>query len=171
MGLATQNRAALRAPTGRTGSLLIRYRIPVLIAFVLVPVLIAAFAGIPQRPYVLMWVGVLLLLACWRSPRPVARVIVDWLPLLVIATGYDLVRSFSEDLIPRAVLEPQLRFDEIVFGGTAPTVVLQDWLDPADGLHVWDYFIFFFYLSHFVVSPTFAIVQYLRDRELFRRYK
>ena len=170
MGLATQDRAARRAP-GPTGSFLIRNRIAVLVVFVVVSAAIAAAAGMPERPYVLLWVGVVLLLACWRSPKPVARVVVDWLPLLVIAAGYDLVRSFSEDLIPRAVLEPQLRFDEIVFGGTAPTVVLQDWLEPADGLHVWDYFIFFFYLSHFVVSPTFAVVQYLRNRELFRRYK
>ena len=75
------------------------------------------------------------------------------LPLLVIATGYDLVRSQASSLIERAVVEPQLRFDEIVFGGTAPTVLLQRALVDRGRVHAWDYGAFVFYLSHFVVTP------------------
>jgi PAP2 superfamily protein len=171
MGLTTQNQTARRAPSGSVATWLVRFRLLALAGFVGLSVLIAAIAQVPERPYVILWLGLVLLIACWHSPRPVARVIVDWLPLLVIAAGYDLVRSFADDLVPRAIVDPQLRFDEIVFGGTAPTVLLQDWLKPRNGLHPWDYLVFCFYLSHFVVSPTFAVVQYVRDRELFRRFK
>ena len=161
----------MRAPSGPDRSWVARYRWFVLAAFVGVSVLVAALAGMPERPYVILWLGAALLIACWQHPNRVAAVIVDWLPLLVIVAGYDLVRSFADELVPRATLKPQLRFDEIVFGGTAPTVRLQRWLKPNEGLHPWDYLVFCFSLSHFVVSPTFAIVQYFRDRQLFRRYK
>jgi hypothetical protein len=171
MGLATQHRGAQRGPSTFPAAWLVRFRWPVIGAFVGISILVAALAGVPERPYVIMWIGVVLLLVCWQSPHPLARAIIDWLPLIVILAGYDLVRSFADELIPRAVVEPQLRFDEIFFGGTVPTVVLQDWLNPADGLHPWDYLVFCFYLSHFVVSPVFGITQYIRDRELFRRYK
>src|SRR5687767_6729352 len=171
MGLTTQTHAAQRVHRGSLAEWLVRFRLFALGGFVGLSALIAIIAGTPARPYVILWVGVVLLIACWQSPRPVARVIIDWLPLLIIAAGYDLVRSFAEDLVPRAIVDPQLRFDEIFFGGTAPTVVLQDWLNPGDGLHPWDYVVFCLYLSHFVVSPTFAVVQYIRDRELFRRFK
>lgn len=171
MGLATQNSTAERVPSGPQQPWLVRYRLFVVAAFVGLSVLIAALAGMPERPYVILWIGALLLLACWKSPRRIARIVVDWLPLLVILAGYDLVRSFADELVPRATVKPQLRFDEIMFGGTAPTVRLQEWLKPQNGLHPWDYLVFCFYLSHFVVSPVFAIRQYLRDRQLFRRYK
>jgi hypothetical protein len=150
---------------------LVRYRLPLLGAFVGVSALLTAILGLPERPYVLMWVTALCAIAFHDSPWKVGQVIYDWLPILVIAAGYDLVRSFASDLVPRAVVEPQLRFDEILFGGTAPTVVLQRWLDARAGLHPYDYLAFLFYLSHFVVTPSFAVFLYLRDRPAFRRFK
>ena len=134
----------------------IKRRVPTLLAFAAASAIGAGLAGIPDRPYLVVWLIVALVLTCWRSPRPVAVVVIDWLPMLVIAGGYDLVRSFAPDLIPRAIFKPQLRFDEVLFGGEAPTVVLQEWLEPGAIPHWWDYLVFCFYLSHFVVTPVFA---------------
>ena len=132
---------------------------------------LAAIAfGIPDRPYVLLWVIFGAVVVCWRNASAPAKVLMDWLPVLVIAAGYDLVRSFAPDLVPRAVIEPQLRFDEIVFGGTAPTVTLQDALVDRDSPHWWDYVVWGYYLSHFVVTPLIALWLYLRHREWFHRY-
>jgi hypothetical protein len=133
-------------------------------------VLWSALDGLPIRPVVLLWVVAILGIACWRSPDPVRRVVWDWLPILVIAAGYDLVRSQAPDLIPRAVTEPQLRFDEIVFGGTAPTVLLQDALVDRGRLHWWDYPVWAYYLSHFLFTPAIALWLYLRHRDWFHRY-
>ena len=94
----------------------------------------------------------------------------DWLPILVIAGGYDLVRSRAPDLLPRAITEPQLRFDEIVFGGTTPTVRLQNALVDRGTPHWWDYPAWCMYLSHFVFTPAIALWLYLRHRAWFHRY-
>jgi hypothetical protein len=99
----------------------------------------------------------------------VARVVWDWLPLLVIAGGYDLVRSQAADLVPRATTEPQLRFDEIVFGGTVPTVVLQDAIVERGEVQWWDYPAWVMYLSHFVFTLAIALWCYVRHRDWFHR--
>jgi membrane-associated phospholipid phosphatase len=130
----------------------------------------AAVAGVPDRPYVLVWMVLLAALACRDNPRPWARVIWDWLPVLVITAGYDLVRSFAPDLATRAVTAPQRDFDEALFGGTAPTVTLQRALVDGASPHWWDYAAWLVYLTHFVVTPAVAIWLYLRHRRWFGRY-
>jgi len=144
-------------------------RVPIVLAFLAVSIAVGAIAKDLDRPYVLVWLIVALFLLCWRSPRRIAVAVIDWLPLLVIAAGYDLVRSFAVDLVPRAIYTPQMRFDELLFGGKAPTVTLQQWLHPGSPPHWWEYLVFCFYLSHFVVTPIFAAYLYLTDHDRFHR--
>jgi hypothetical protein len=132
--------------------------------------MVGVVSNLPSRPVALLWLVGLATIVCWRSPVGFLRVIWDWLPILVIAAGYDLVRSRAPDLIPRAVTEPQLRFDEIAFGGTAPSVRLQDALVDGGTPHWWDYLAWCTYLSHFVFAPTIAVWLYLRHRPWFHRY-
>lgn len=147
-----------------------RTRLLVLACSVLVSAGLVAAFGIPERPWVLAWIVGALLLLCLGNPARFARQVLDWLPILVITAGYDLVRSQAPDLIARAVVRPQLRFDEIVFGGTAPTVTLQDAAFTPESLKPWDYLMFCTYLTHFLVSPIAAAVLYVRDRPAFRRF-
>lgn len=147
----------------------VHWRWPVVAAFVALSVLVAAGAGIPDRPYLVFWLTALLALVTWRNPNRVAGVVWDWLPILVIAGGYDLVRSRAPDLIPRATTEPQLRFDEIVFGGTAPTVLLQDAIVERGRVQWWDYPAWLMYLSHFVFTLAIALWCYIRHRDWFHR--
>lgn len=149
---------------------LVRHRVPIVGVFLGVSIALAIAYGLPERQYLWIWLTVAPALTCAHSPRPVARVIIDWLPVLILLGGYDFIRGFATDLLPRVIIEPHLRFDEIVFGGTAPTVVLQDWLNADRNPHWYDYIVFLVYLSHFVVSPLFAVYLYLRDRPRFRRY-
>src|SRR5262249_19927698 len=67
--------------------------------------------------------------------------------------------------------EPQRGFDEVVFGGTVPTVRLQRaaW-DPEDPKW-WDYAAWAVYLSHFVVTPGVTIALWTRDATTFRRFR
>lgn len=130
-----------------------------------------AATGIPDRPTVLWLLIVLIALVCAGSERGVRRFLMDWLPLLVIAAGYDTVRAQAPALLGRAAVRPQLRFDEIVFGGTAPTVTLQRWLGAHTGhVHWWDFIVWLGYLSHFVVSLVVATYLYRVDRARFRRF-
>jgi membrane-associated phospholipid phosphatase len=148
---------------------LARWRWPVAAALLLLSVLMALFSGVPDRPLVVFWLVVLLGLITWRNEHPAAQVVWDWLPILVIAGGYDLVRSQAADLVPRATTEPQLRFDEIVFGGTAPTVLLQDAVVERGRVQWWDYPAWLMYLSHFVFTLAVALWCYVKHRDWFHR--
>jgi membrane-associated phospholipid phosphatase len=107
---------------------------------------------------------------CAGVDRGVRRFLIDWLPVLVVAAGYDTVRAQAPDLLTRAIVRPQLRFDEVVFGGTAPTVRLQRLLGVHPGrVHPWDYAVAVCYLSHFVTTLVVAGYLYATDRARFRR--
>jgi PAP2 superfamily len=148
---------------------LVRWRWPLAAGFVAVSLLVVLVAGFPERPIIVFWFVALLALLSWRSSHPILRIVWDWLPILVIAGGYDLVRSQAIDLIPRATTEPQLRFDEIVFGGTAPTVLLQDAIVEPGRVQWWDYPAWVMYLSHFVFTLAIALWCYIRHRDWFHR--
>jgi len=128
---------------------------------------------VPSRPVGLLTLLVLLYITVWRSSNPAARVVFDWLPVLIIAVGYDLIRSQAPSLADRAITEPQLRVDEFMFGGSVPTVRLQHLMPPSrsDGSPSWwDYIINAIYITHFIVTPVIAIWIYLRHREWFSRF-
>jgi hypothetical protein len=116
------------------------------------------------------WLVGLAALTCAGSTHGVRRFVMDWLPVVVIAAGYDTVRAQAPDLLSRAIVKPQLRFDEVVFGGTAPTVRLQRWLGVQAGrVHWWDYLAWVFYLSHFVTTLAVAAWLYVANRARFKR--
>jgi len=95
----------------------------------------------------------------------------DWLPIVGILVAYLVLHSLATTLAPGAHVQPQLGFDEWLFGGTAPTVRLQDaFWDPAHP-HWYDYVAWLVYLSHFVVTVTVAIVLWVRAYPLFLRFR
>ena len=148
-----------------------RLRVPVAAGYILASTAFLATRGsVPDRPYLLVWLLGLILILGWHNPSRYARFAMDWLPLLVIAAGYDLVRSRAPSLVPRAITDPQRDVDEALFGGTAPTVRLQDLLVDRGTPHWWDYSAWLMYLSHFVVTPAVAVWLYLRHRDWFHRY-
>ena len=146
-----------------------RHRGPVLAIYLALTVGAVVTVGAPDRPAVLWWLVGLVVVTCAGTEAGFRRFLIDWVPVLVIAAGYDTVRAESADLLARAIVQPQLRFDEVVFGGTAPTVTLQRWLHAGAGVHWWDYVAWLGYLSHFVVTLAIAAFFYLSDRERFHR--
>jgi hypothetical protein len=150
--------------------LLVRRRMLIVTGYLGVSVVAAAAIQPIDRPAVLWWLVGLVAVTCAGATHGVRRFLMDWLPLLVIAAGYDTVRAQAPDLLTRAIVRPQLRFDEIVFGGTAPTVQLQRWLDVRPGrVHWWDYVAWLVYLSHFVVTLAVAAFLYVASRARFKR--
>jgi membrane-associated phospholipid phosphatase len=150
--------------------LLARRRVPIVGGYLVLSIIVGAATAPLDRPAVIWWLVGLVALTCAGSTHGPRRFVMDWLPLVVIAAGYDTVRSQAPDLLSRATVKPQLRFDEIVFGGTAPTVRLQRWLDVRPGqVHWWDYVGWVFYLSHFVVTLCVAAYLYVTNRARFKR--
>ena len=97
------------------------------------------------------------------------RVVIDWLPFYLLLTVYDMIRgSATKWLMPHAI--PQIRIDEWLFGGTAPTVTLQHALYTPGVAHPWDYAAFGVYMTHFVVPFVIAGVLWKFAHDRFRRY-
>jgi PAP2 superfamily len=151
--------------------LVVRRRALIVVGYLAASMVVFAGFGSADRPALLWWLIGLLALTSAGSEAGPRRVAMDWLPLLIIAAGYDTVRAQAPELLTRAIVTPQLRFDEIVFGGTAPTVQLQRWLDVTTGeVHWWDYVVWVGYLSHFAVSLGVAAYLYVIDRVRFKRF-
>lgn len=94
----------------------------------------------------------------------------DWLPLYVVLGLYALMRGYADHLLFSTHITPQLRFDEWISFGVAPTVRLQRAVFHPNNLHVWDYVATFVYLSHFFLSFILAGVLWVRDHKAFRRF-
>ena len=167
---STPVRQASPGPAGAVLDAVVRQRRTVVSAYLGVSLLALAVTGAPDRPTVLWWLIGLGALTCVGAESGLRRFVMDWLPVLVIAAGYDTVRAQAPTLLPRAVVQPQLHFDEALFGGTAPTVRLQRLLGVQTGVvHWWDYLVWLGYLSHFVVTLAVTAFLYLTDRARFRR--
>ena len=103
--------------------------------------------------------------------RTWSRALLDWLPILLIVAAYAVLHELADNLEPGAHVEPQLGFDEWVFGGVVPTVRLQRELWDQGNPHWYDYTAWVVYLSHFVVTLAVAIGLWLADYAGFRRFR
>lgn len=122
--------------------------------------------GVPlEREQVLLWVMGALAVVAVSGPRHRARqVIVDWLPFLLVLVVYDYSRGLADQAGFPVRWQPQIRADELLFGGQLPTVWLQEQLiDPAR-VHTWEVVVAVTYASHFVVPFVVAATLWFRDR-------
>jgi PAP2 superfamily len=129
--------------------------------------------GLPlSRDRLLMWILLGLLAFSLTNVRGWARsVVLEWIPFAVILWVYDLLRGQADGLLFEAHVLPQLRADEIMFGGTAPTVSLQNHLwDGFSQIHWYDYVAWLVYVSYFVGTYVVAAFLWWVSRPLFRRY-
>jgi len=129
--------------------------------------------GIPVgRERLLLWIVLGLLavsttnLAGWMR-----SVIFEWLPLALVLAVYDVLRGHADGLLFSAWYRPQLEADSFLFGGTVPTVWLQDrlWHGPSQ-VHWYDYASWAVYVSYFLATYVVAALLWFFARERFRRY-
>jgi hypothetical protein len=93
-----------------------------------------------------------------------------WLPYASIPVAYTVLARLGERATPRAHVQPQLGFDELVFG-TAPTVTLQTELWDPDDPRWWDLAAWLVYLSHFIVTVAIALALSFGDLARFRKWR
>jgi len=101
--------------------------------------------------------------AGWR------RVVIDWIPFYALLAGYDMLRGSAGNWFTPHIT-PQVRVDEWIFGGTAPTITLQHALYTPGVAHLWDYAAFVVYMSHFVTSFIVAALLWKFAHNRFRRF-
>ena len=148
----------------------LRWGVPA--AYLAALALATTFRGLPtSRDALFLWVLLGLVAASLTTGHLRLRsLILEWLPFGAILFAYDLLRG-SADSIFAAHFEPQLRADELLFGGTVPTVWLQQhlWHGPGD-LGWVDWAAWIVYLTHFFGTLVLAAGLWLAGSRLFRPY-
>lgn len=129
--------------------------------------------GVPlSRDRLLMWILLGLLAFSLTNVRGWTRsVVLEWLPFALILWAYDLLRGHADSLLFSAHVRPQIRAEEMLFGGTVPTVWLQEHLwHGAWSLRWYDYGACLVYVSYFLATYLVAAFLWFFARDLFRRF-
>ena len=141
--------------------------------YVVVLIVFVLREGVPlSRDRLLMWILLGLLAFSLMNLRSwILSVVLEWLPFALVLWAYDLLRGQADTLLFSTHMQPQLRADEILFGGTAPTVWLQAhlWHGSWD-LHWYDYATWVVYVSYFMATYLVAAFLWFFARGLFRRF-
>lgn len=103
----------------------------------------------------------------WRSFR---RVLLDWLPFTAVLVVYDVSRGLATWVGMPLHVSDIAAVDRTMFGGTVPTVWLQDhFLHP--GAPTWyDALATLVYTTHFLATPIVAAVLWLRSRQVWIQF-
>lgn len=129
--------------------------------------------GVPVgRERLLVWIvlGLLALSTAYLGGW-FRSVVVDWLPLALVLAVYDLLRGRADDLLFDAWFRPQLEADAFLFGGTVPTVWLQEQLwHGASDVRWYDFAAWAVYVSYFLATYLLAGALWVFARDRFRRY-
>lgn len=131
-------------------------------AYLVATVLLFAFTGVlVARESIFLWLLVGLLAVSFADVRGFARgVIFDWLPFYLILVAYDLLRGYvgANPLFPPYFL-PQIDADRLLFGGSVPTVWLQERLYQVGALPWYDVVSWAIYMTHYFA--VFVAAAYL----------
>jgi membrane-associated phospholipid phosphatase len=142
-------------------------------SYVVVLTVIVYREGIPlSRERLLMWILLGLLAFSLTNIRGWIRgVVLEWLPFAFVLWAYDLLRGHADTLLFSAHVRPQLRAEEILFGGTVPTVWLQERLwHGSSSLRWYDYGACLVYVSYFLATYLVAAILWFFVPALFRRF-
>ncbi|MBA2278086.1 MAG: inositol phosphorylceramide synthase [Chloroflexia bacterium] len=108
----------------------------------------------------------------------------DWIPFVLLVFGYEYLRGIAgtivadgraiwrlpREAVPEVHLEGLIRFDEVLFGGSTPPKLLQNWLYVRGTIHWYDYFALVVYSMHFVLPCLFAFVLWLTHKSRFWQF-
>lgn len=143
-----------------------------LAVYVLALVLWSAHYGVPvQRELVVLWVcGALACISIGRHPRQIARIALDWLPIIAVLAVYDLTRGTADSLGIGVHLHPMIDFDRAVFFGETPTEWLQSHLYTPGVVAWWDVAFTVVYTSYFITPFALAGWLWARDHPAFIRF-
>jgi membrane-associated phospholipid phosphatase len=102
--------------------------------------------------------------------RKTGQVVVDWLPFTAVLLLYDRTRGVADTLGIRLHEADIVRWEKWVFGGNEPTIWLQQHMYNPSHVYWYDALCTLVYTSHFLATPVFAAILWLRDRGLWMRY-
>ena len=128
--------------------------------------------GVPTERGVLALIIIvgLSLTSIGRGWRASVQVVIDWLPFTAVLLLYDQTRGIADGLGIGLHERDVLDAEKWLFGGTEPTLWLQQQMYDAAHVHWYDALITLVYTTHFLATPVLAAVLWLRARALWLRY-
>jgi membrane-associated phospholipid phosphatase len=128
--------------------------------------------GVPTgRPTLaVVIVSALVISRLGRGLRSLRQVLVDWLPFTAVLLAYDHTRGLADGLGISLHEADILHAEQWLFGGTEPTLWLQQHMYDAAHAYWYDALCTLVYTSHFLATPILAAVLWLRDRRHWLRY-
>jgi hypothetical protein len=161
--------AATRGWTRHLGRRAVSVGVPA-VYLVALGVVIASW-GLPvARDQLFLWLGLGMLafsVSAWRSW---GGMLLEWLPFFGLLVAYDYLRGAVSVAPWQAHVMPQIDADKALFGGTVPTVWLQQHLWTPGHFHWYDYAVWVVYMTHFFAVWVVAAVLWRVSRQRFRRY-
>jgi hypothetical protein len=130
------------------------------------------YYGVPaQRELVIAWVcGGLACASIGRHPRHLVQIAIDWLPIVLVLSAYDITRGIADSLGIGVHVDTMIDFDRFLFGGWTPTEWLQAHVNDPAVVNWWDVAFTLVYTSYFIVPFAVAGVLWVRDRLAFVRF-
>ncbi|MEU1980675.1 phosphatase PAP2 family protein [Nocardia sp. NPDC019395] len=141
-------------------------------AYLLALAVVTVLFGLPtDRIYQALWIvaGI----AAFNPDRPWRehmRTLIDWIPLIAALVVYDHTRGIANTLGMPVRVEELVTVESWLFGGTIPTVWLQEHLTPNGEHPWWTLLTGMVYTSHFVVPWLIAAIFYVQSRERWSKY-
>jgi membrane-associated phospholipid phosphatase len=128
--------------------------------------------GLPTGRLTLMAITVvgLVIASLGQGWRRLLRVVLDWLPFTLVLMAYDQSRVVAT-MVNLPLHERDIALAESwMFGGTIPTVWLQNHFYTPTAVHWYDALATLVYASHFIATPALAAVLWLRNRAIWLAY-
>ncbi len=128
--------------------------------------------GVPTSRFQLMSLAVIALAigSLGRGWRAMVQLALDWLPFTVALMLYDLSRGLATSVGMPLHEGDIVSWESTLFGGTIPTVWLQQHLYSPHTVHWYDALMTLVYTSHFLATPVLAAVLWWRDRRVWISY-
>jgi PAP2 superfamily len=127
--------------------------------------------GLPvARDQLFLWLGLGMAafsVSAWRSW---GMMVLEWLPFFGLLVLYDYFRGAVSVTATQAHVLPQIDADKALFGGSVPTVWLQQHLWTPGHFHWYDYGVWGVYMTHFFAVWVAAAILWRVSRQRFRRY-
>lgn len=172
MGLTAQEESRAVVGTPADDARWHRIRVGAALLYAAALVVVIALAGVPTDRgslliIILAGIGIPCLGRGWRA---FGKALLDWLPFTAVLVVYDVSRGIADGLGMPLHVSDVAAADRDLFGGTVPTVYLQQhFLDPGSP-HWYDAVATLIYTSHFIATPVVAAVLWLRSREAWKGF-
>jgi PAP2 superfamily len=145
------------------------------IAFATYVVLLGLFIVIRGLPFDRLWQALWIItgITAAMAGRPINdyfRVLRDWSLFFAALLLYDHTRGIADTLGMPLHVSDIVAVEKVLFGGTVPSLWLQDRLYDSAHIHWYDVALSLVYLSHFCAIWIIGAVIYVRSREAWGGY-